>query len=49
MVPDKFYGLTRKSVCNTNDSLERKPNYRDAAEQSNLRVISEDDNWIPMI
>ena len=53
MVPDKFYGLTRKSVCHTNDSLEREPNYRDEStstevEQSNSRV-SEEENWIPMI
>lgn len=59
MIPDKFYGLTRKSVCHTNDSFERKPKYNQesvnsassssaALERSNSRN-SDEATWVPMI
>jgi hypothetical protein len=42
MVPDKFWGLTRKAVCHTNDSFER-------TKYSHQEEAGREDNWIPII
>lgn len=53
MIPDKFWGLTRRAVCNTNDSIDKVQHDNitettTALNRTNSQA-SEPDNWLPVI
>ena len=55
MIPDKFWGLARKSVCHSNDSFEKK-NYNNEVPINNASETrrngsstNDEENWVPII